>query len=61
MVRRNLNIELFKSINVHLPAIKEQQKIGDFFSKLDRQIELQSQRIDLLKQRKHGFLQQMFV
>ena len=47
---------------VKIPRIREeQQKIGDFFSKLDRQIELQEQKIERLKQRKQGFLQKMFV
>ncbi|MTV22395.1 restriction endonuclease subunit S [Staphylococcus delphini] len=46
---------------INLPLVDEQQKIGGFFSKLDRQIEIQSQKIDLLKQRKQGFLQKMFV
>ncbi|UXS45540.1 restriction endonuclease subunit S [Staphylococcus delphini] len=51
-----------KKLDINLPnSIKEQQKIGNFFSKLDRQIEIQSQKIDLLKQRKQGFLQKMFV
>ncbi|HAR6174339.1 restriction endonuclease subunit S [Staphylococcus pseudintermedius] len=44
-----------------LPEYKEQQKIGDFFSKLDQQIELQGQKIENLKQRKKGLLQKMFV
>ncbi|MGO4051788.1 restriction endonuclease subunit S [Staphylococcus pseudintermedius] len=44
-----------------LPEYKEQQKIGDFFSKLDQQIELQGQKIENLKQRKKGLLQKVFV
>ncbi|HCA7647782.1 TPA: restriction endonuclease subunit S, partial [Staphylococcus pseudintermedius] len=44
-----------------LPEYKEQQKIGDFFSKLDQQIELQGQKFENLKQRKKGLLQKMFV
>ncbi|MDE9800488.1 restriction endonuclease subunit S [Staphylococcus delphini] len=44
-----------------LPERREQQKIGDFFSKLDQQIELQGQKIESLKQRKKGLLQKMFV
>ncbi|REA78092.1 hypothetical protein DV951_07405 [Staphylococcus pseudintermedius] len=51
----------FKKIPYHVPEIKEQQKIGDFFSKLDRQIELEEQKIENLKQRKKGLLQKMFV
>ncbi|MDE9800020.1 restriction endonuclease subunit S [Staphylococcus delphini] len=40
---------------------EEQQKIGEFFSKLDRHIKLQEQKINLFKKRKQGFLQKMFV
>lgn len=40
---------------------QEQQKIGDFFRKLDELIEKQSEKIEVLKMRKKGFLQKMFV
>ncbi len=42
------------------PSIKEQQKIGDLFSKLDRQIELEEQKLELLKQQKKGYMQKIF-
>ncbi|MGO2870737.1 MAG: restriction endonuclease subunit S, partial [Staphylococcus equorum] len=38
-----------------------QQKIGDFFRKIDELIEKQSEKIEVLKMRKKGFLQKMFV
>ena len=44
-----------------LPLFEEQQKIGGFFYKVDKMIENQSKKIDLLKERKKGFLQKMFV
>src|SRR5690606_11650501 len=34
VVRRNLNMELFLNIIIHLPSIKEQTKIADFLSKI---------------------------
>lgn len=40
--------------------IKEQEKIGDFFEILDKKIQLQQQKIDLLQEQKKGFLQKMF-
>lgn len=49
------------TISVNLPSLSEQQKIGDFFSKLDIFIEKQSDKIELLKERKKGFLQKMFI
>ncbi|MFH0717284.1 restriction endonuclease subunit S [Staphylococcus delphini] len=52
---------LIENIRLNTPSLNEQQKIGDFFSKLDRHIELQGQKIENLKQRKQGLLQKMFV
>ncbi|WP_414715626.1 restriction endonuclease subunit S [Staphylococcus intermedius] len=52
---------LIENIRLNTPSLNEQQKIGDFFSKLDRHIELQNQKLERLKQRKQGFLQKMFV
>lgn len=40
--------------------IKEQEKIGNFFEILDKKIQLQQQKIDLLQEQKKGFLQKMF-
>lgn len=59
--RYTLTKEYFENIKLNLPHIKEQEKIGDFFSKLDEVINKQSQKIDELKLRKQGFLQKMFV
>lgn len=49
-----------KNINVTLPSKKEQTKIGDFFSKLDRQIELEEEKLKLLEQQKRGYMQKIF-
>lgn len=54
--RKNL-----EKIKVICPEIREQQKIGNFFRKIDKIIEKQSNKIELLKERKQGFLQKMFV
>ena len=47
--------------DIMLPSVEEQEKIGDFFNELDELIEKQSSKIGVLKQRKKGFLQKMFV
>ncbi|GAB0219855.1 restriction endonuclease subunit S [Staphylococcus pseudintermedius] len=49
------------TIKVKLPTKQEQEKIGTFFNKIDNLIELQANKVDLLKQRKQGLLQKMFV
>ncbi|MBE5666200.1 restriction endonuclease subunit S [Staphylococcus sp. SS251] len=51
------DIEQFK---VPYVSINEQQKIGEFFSKLDRQIELEEQKLELLQQQKEGYMQKIF-
>ncbi|MFH6490435.1 restriction endonuclease subunit S [Staphylococcus aureus] len=50
----------FYSISSSYPLLREQQKIGKFFSKLDRQIELEEQKLELLKQQKKGYMQKIF-
>ena len=49
------------TIKVKLPTKQEQEKIGTFFDKIDNLIELQTNKIELLKQRKQGLLQKMFI
>lgn len=51
----------FLTINVLLPSYQEQTKIGDYFSNLDSQITLQTQRLEKLKQIKSACLDNMFV
>ncbi len=49
------------NLNVLIPRSElEQQKVGKFFSKLDRQIELEEQKIELLQQQKKGYIQKIF-
>src|SRR5699024_12079106 len=38
----------------------EQKKIGEFFSKIDRQIELEEQKLAKLEEQKKGYMQQIF-
>lgn len=59
--RYTLTREFFENITLSLPVLEEQQKIGDFFIKIDNFIENQSDKVELLKERKKGFLQKMFV
>lgn len=49
-----------KNISVTLPSKNEQTKIGDFFSKLDQQIELEEKKLELLEQQKKGYMQKIF-
>jgi len=47
-------------IQIPFPQIKEQQKIADCLSSLDRVIELEAQKLEALKTHKKGLLQQLF-
>lgn len=49
-----------KKLKINFPSIKEQQKIGEFFSKLDRQIELEEKKLALLEEQKKGYMQKIF-
>lgn len=57
----NLSGALVKSILVTYPSLEEQQAIASYFTSLDRQISLQSQRLEKLKQIKSACLNKMFV
>lgn len=47
-------------IKVNVPEMNEQKKISDLLLSLDKKIQLQQQKIDLLQEQKKGFLQKMF-
>lgn len=56
-----INSNDLKTIQVSIPAIKEQEKIADFLSALDARIQNTSSQIDQMETFKKGLLQQMFV
>ncbi|CAC6789270.1 Restriction modification system DNA specificity subunit [Staphylococcus aureus] len=60
MEKQRVHFSEFKNIIKKFPTNKEQQKIGGFFSKLDRQIELEEQKLELLQQQKKGYMQKIF-
>ncbi|HCW7432170.1 TPA: restriction endonuclease subunit S [Staphylococcus aureus] len=56
----SLSKQTINKINRFVPSNKEQQKIGEFFIKLDRKIELEEQKLELLQQQKKGYMQKIF-
>lgn len=56
----NLSLKQIKSFKIKLPESEEQEKIGDFFSILDKQIELEEKKLELLEQQKKGYMQKIF-
>lgn len=56
-----LNVQNLKKIKIKSPRDNsEQQKIGNFFSKIDQQIELEEQKLEKLKEQKKGYMQKLF-
>ena len=51
----------FLKIDIFVPSFDEQRCIGNYFTNLDRQITLQTQRLEKLKQIKAACLDNMFV
>ncbi len=49
------------NMNIKVPSTEEQQKIGNYFQKLDKQIDLQQKEIEKLKNIKKASLDKMFV
>ncbi|HHR7063561.1 TPA: restriction endonuclease subunit S [Staphylococcus aureus] len=58
--RFSIKDRTFMEMPLHIPCMDEQIKIGQFFSKLDRQIELEEQKFELLQQQKKGYMQKIF-
>ncbi len=54
-------IGVVQPTNVFVPKIKEQIKIGNYFQKLDKQIDLQQKELEKLKNIKKASLAKMFV
>jgi type I restriction enzyme S subunit len=60
--RAKLNANIMMQINIIVPLdINEQIKIGNYFQKLDKQIDLQQKEIEKLKNIKKASLDKMFV
>ena len=59
--RQSVKPESLLSLSIALPISKmEQQQIGDFFKQLDDTIALHQRKLNLLKQLKQTYLQQLF-
>lgn len=57
---KSISYKEFSTFSINYPSILEQQKIGNFFSKLDHQIELEEEKLELLEQQKKGYMQKIF-
>ncbi len=57
----NISFKNYMELSVPHPSLAEQQAIASYFTSLDHQISLQSQRLEKLKQIKSACLDKMFV
>lgn len=57
---KKINLGEINQIEMNVPSLEEQTKIGTFFQNLDQLITLHQRKLDLLKETKKGFLQKMF-
>lgn len=61
IVRRNLNMDLFYDISVKIPVKEERIKIGSLLDQMDKRIDSQQKKLDILNERKKSLLKKMFV
>ncbi|PNZ61104.1 restriction endonuclease subunit S [Staphylococcus casei] len=57
---KSISFNDFSTFKINISSLNEQQKIGEFFSKLDQQIELEEQKLSLLEEQKKGYMQKIF-
>ena len=58
---KSLRLPMFQEMLIKFPQKDEQTKIGNYFQKLDKQIDLQLQELEKLKNIKKASLDKMFV
>lgn len=56
----SLSMANVRKFMIKLPGRNEQDKIAEFYSKVDRRIELQQSKVKALKEQKKGLLQKIF-
>ncbi|EDP68171.1 HsdS specificity protein of type I restriction-modification system [Carnobacterium sp. AT7] len=57
----NLNAKKIQDLQIMVPSLEEQEKIGDLFGKLDKTITLHEKKLETYQNLKKAMLQKMFV
>ena len=57
---KNLGLDAIKNTKISIPELREQERIGLYFSQLDHLITLHQRKLEKLKEYKKGMLQKMF-
>lgn len=55
-----INAEEYKILKIKFPSLPEQEKIADFLALFDKEIELEENKLELLKENKKGYMQKIF-
>ncbi|WP_375220481.1 restriction endonuclease subunit S [Psychrobacillus sp. PGGUH221] len=55
-----IGLGIIRDLEIKVPLAGEQKKIGDFFFTLDKKIQKQQEKVELLKQQKKGLMQKIF-
>ena len=55
-----LNMGNIRKLSIYIPSKQEQDKIASFFSLIDKKIELQTEKVEELKNYKKGIMQKIF-
>ncbi len=58
--RGGLNLNILKNISCIFPALKEQEKIADFLSNIDKEISIIEKKLKLFNEYKRGIMQKIF-
>src|SRR5699024_9252437 len=59
--RAKLNANIMMNIELLLPNLEEQSKIGTFFKNLDNQISIEEEKLSKLEKLKQAYLNDMFI
>ena len=57
---KNLSLKSLKNTNIKIPSLKEQKKIGDFLSKIDKKLFLMEQKLSLYQNIKEYYLNKIY-
>ncbi|WP_180227026.1 restriction endonuclease subunit S [Bacillus cereus] len=59
--QKEISEAILSDLVIEMPELKEQEKIADFFFEFDKKVHHEQKKLDLLKEQKKGFMQQMFA